>query len=134
MCADHTDAISNIQKSPKSTLSIARLKELATVISIEINSNSKLLKSAVERSKCSITNDEINISVAPRHAQRNESLHKTLKSIFDQTYTNKCTKCNQFIPVERLIAKPITTLCVKCKSLKEIENTPDQQQRHLATA
>jgi len=43
-----------------------------------------------------------------------------LARIEDGTY-GKCEECGETIGLERLKARPVTTLCIDCKSLQEAE-------------
>ena len=45
---------------------------------------------------------------------------EAIDRIDDGTY-GKCEECGEIIGLERLKARPVTTLCIDCKSLQEAE-------------
>jgi len=45
-------------------------------------------------------------------------MHESLQKIDDGTY-GKCEKCGGEISTKRLTARPVTTLCIKCKTGQE---------------
>ncbi|MBL0691717.1 MAG: TraR/DksA C4-type zinc finger protein [SAR324 cluster bacterium] len=57
-----------------------------------------------------------------RIRERESKLVKKIKKIIDRidkkTY-QKCKRCDEFIPKERLLARSVTDLCIRCKELEE---------------
>jgi DnaK suppressor protein len=47
-------------------------------------------------------------------------IHEALARIQNGTY-GLCDDCGEDISIERLKARPVTTLCIKCKNLREQE-------------
>jgi DnaK suppressor protein len=47
-------------------------------------------------------------------------IREALARIDDGTY-GKCEECGEAIGIERLKARPVTTLCIDCKSLQEAQ-------------
>lgn len=47
-------------------------------------------------------------------------IQEALARILNGTY-GQCDDCGEDIGIERLKARPVTTLCIKCKSLREEE-------------
>jgi DnaK suppressor protein len=47
-------------------------------------------------------------------------IQEALARIDDGTY-GKCEECGENIGIERLRARPVTTLCIDCKSLQEAQ-------------
>jgi DnaK suppressor protein len=59
-----------------------------------------------------------------RIKEREQKLLKKIDEALDrmdkQTY-GICERCEEYIPYERLKARPVTTLCIACKTLQEQE-------------
>ena len=73
---------------------------------------------------------ELNQSFTIRLREREEKLLKKIESalarIGDGSY-GTCEECGEEIDVKRLIARPVTTLCIDCKSRQEAEEKSQGQ-------
>jgi DnaK suppressor protein len=74
---------------------------------------------------------ELNQSFTIRLREREEKLLKktdaALQRIKDGSY-GICEECGEEIEVKRLIARPVTTLCIDCKSRQEAAEKSLEQQ------
>jgi len=67
---------------------------------------------------------ELNQSFTIRLREREEKLLKKIDSALgriDDGSFGTCEECGEEIEVKRLIARPVTTLCIDCKSRQEAE-------------
>ena len=73
---------------------------------------------------------ELNQSFTIRLREREEKLLKkidaALARVADGSY-GTCEECGEEIDVKRLIARPVTTLCIDCKSRQEAEEKSQGQ-------
>jgi DnaK suppressor protein len=73
---------------------------------------------------------ELSQSFKIRLREREEKLLKktegALQRIKEGTY-GICEECGEEIEVKRLIARPVTTLCIDCKSRQEAEEKSQEQ-------
>jgi len=73
---------------------------------------------------------ELNQSFTIRLREREEKLLKKIEAalarIQEGTY-GTCEDCGEKIDVKRLIARPVTTLCIDCKSRQEAEEKSQGQ-------
>src|SRR5512134_1593396 len=73
---------------------------------------------------------ELNQSFTIRLREREEKLLKKIEAALarmaDGTY-GTCEECGEEIDVKRLIARPVTTLCIDCKSRQEAEEKSQGQ-------
>jgi DnaK suppressor protein len=59
-----------------------------------------------------------------RLKEREQKLLKKIDEALDRLATNTygiCVRCGEEIPYPRLKARPVTTLCIDCKTLEEQE-------------
>lgn len=52
-------------------------------------------------------------------------IREAITRIDDGSY-GKCEECGESIGIERLKARPVTTLCIDCKSLQEAQERKDR--------
>ncbi|HET8580482.1 MAG TPA: RNA polymerase-binding protein DksA [Nitrospiraceae bacterium] len=67
---------------------------------------------------------EVDQNFALRLKEREQKLLKKIDEALDRMETNTygiCERCGQEIPYKRLKARPVTTLCIECKTLQEQE-------------
>ena len=67
---------------------------------------------------------EVDQNFALRLKEREQKLLKKIDGALDRMETNTygiCERCGQEIPYKRLKARPVTTLCIECKTLQEQE-------------
>jgi DnaK suppressor protein len=71
-----------------------------------------------------VASEEVDRSFKIRLREREEKLLKKIDSALirmeDKSF-GACDDCGQAIEIKRLIARPVTTLCINCKSLQEAE-------------
>lgn len=73
---------------------------------------------------------ELNQSFTIRLREREEKLLKKIESALgriDGGTFGICEECGEEIDVKRLIARPVTTLCIDCKSRQEAEEKSQGQ-------
>ena len=71
-----------------------------------------------------VASEEVDRSFKIRLREREEKLLKKIDSVLgrmDDKSFGICDDCGQAIEIKRLIARPVTTLCINCKSLQEEE-------------
>lgn len=67
---------------------------------------------------------EVDQNFVLRMKEREQKLLKKIDEALDRMATNTygiCERCGQEIPFKRLKARPVTTLCIECKTLQEQE-------------
>jgi DnaK suppressor protein len=67
---------------------------------------------------------EVEKSFDIRLREREQKLLKKIDEALDRISKNSygiCEECRNDIPYERLKARPVTTLCIECKTLQEEE-------------
>lgn len=73
---------------------------------------------------------ELNQSFKIRLREREEKLLKKTDAALDRiksgTY-GTCEECGEEIEIKRLVARPVTTLCIDCKSRQEAEEKTSEQ-------
>ena len=71
-----------------------------------------------------VATEEVDRSFKIRLREREEKLLKKIDSALirmeDKSF-GVCDDCGQSIEIKRLIARPVTTLCISCKNLQEEE-------------
>jgi len=60
----------------------------------------------------------IQLRIKDREGKLLAKIDETLKRIEKGEY-GKCEECGEEIPFERLLARPVTTLCIECKTEQE---------------
>lgn len=65
-------------------------------------------------------NRNLMLRIRDRERKLITKIDEALGRIDDGSY-GKCEECGQDIGVERLRARPVTTLCIDCKSLQEAQ-------------
>src|SRR5215813_5322627 len=65
-------------------------------------------------------NRNLTLRIRDRERKLISKIDEALGRIDDGTY-GVCEECGQDIGVERLKARPVTTLCIDCKSLQEAQ-------------
>ena len=65
-------------------------------------------------------NRNLMLRIRDRERKLITKIDEALGRIEDGTY-GKCEECEQDIGIERLRARPVTTLCIDCKSLQEAQ-------------
>jgi DnaK suppressor protein len=71
-----------------------------------------------------LASEEVDRSFKIRLREREEKLLKKIDSVLGRVGDKSfgiCDECGQAIEIKRLIARPVTTLCINCKSLQEEE-------------
>ena len=66
------------------------------------------------------SNRNFMLRIRDRERKLVTKIDEALRRIEDGTY-GYCEKCEEAIGVERLKARPVTTLCIDCKSAQEAE-------------
>jgi DnaK suppressor protein len=67
---------------------------------------------------------EVDQNFELRLKEREQKLLKKIDEALERMATNSygiCERCGNEIPVKRLKARPVTTLCIECKTLQEQE-------------
>ncbi len=67
---------------------------------------------------------EVDQNFSLRLKEREQKLLKKIDEALDRMKTRTygiCERCGQEIPYKRLKARPVTTLCIECKTLQEQE-------------
>src|SRR5205809_1933750 len=67
---------------------------------------------------------EVDQNFSLRLKEREQKLLKKIDEALDRMETKTygiCERCGQEIPYKRLKARPVTTLCIECKTLQEQE-------------
>jgi DnaK suppressor protein len=67
---------------------------------------------------------EVDQNFSLRLKEREQKLLKKIDEALDRILTQTygiCERCGQEIPYKRLKARPVTTLCIECKTLQEQE-------------
>lgn len=67
---------------------------------------------------------EVNQNFTLRLKEREQKLLKKIDDALDRLGTNTygiCLRCGEEIPYKRLKARPVTTLCIECKTQQERE-------------
>jgi DnaK suppressor protein len=73
---------------------------------------------------------ELNQSFTIRLREREEKLLKKIEAAIariDEGTYGICGECGEAIDVKRLVARPVTTLCIDCKSRQEAEEKSQGQ-------
>jgi DnaK suppressor protein len=65
-------------------------------------------------------NRNLTLRIRDRERKLISKIDEALGRIEDGSY-GKCEECGQDIGLERLRARPVTTLCIDCKSLQEAQ-------------
>ena len=65
-------------------------------------------------------NRNLTLRIRDRERKLISKIDEALGRIEDGSY-GKCEECGQDIGIERLRARPVTTLCIDCKSLQEAQ-------------
>lgn len=63
-----------------------------------------------------------NLLLRTRERKLVHKIHEAIERLEEGTY-GICEGCGENIGVPRLKARPVTTLCIKCKALQETEET-----------
>lgn len=69
-----------------------------------------------------VATEEVDRSFKIRLREREEKLLKKIDSAIakvDDKSFGLCDDCGQAIEIKRLVARPVTTLCISCKNLQE---------------
>ncbi|MGH7857339.1 MAG: RNA polymerase-binding protein DksA [Candidatus Binatia bacterium] len=66
------------------------------------------------------SNRNFELRIRDRERKLVSKIDEALKRIDDGSY-GMCEECEESIGVERLKARPVTTLCIDCKSVQEAE-------------
>ncbi len=66
------------------------------------------------------SNRNFTLRIRDRERKLIVKINEALARIDDGNY-GKCEECDENIGLERLKARPVTTLCIDCKSLQEAE-------------
>jgi len=66
------------------------------------------------------SNRNFTLRIRDRERKLISKIKEAIDRIDDGTY-GKCEECGENIGLERLKARPVTTLCIDCKSLQEAE-------------
>ena len=66
------------------------------------------------------SNRNFTLRIRDRERKLIVKIQEALARIDEGTY-GKCEECGEKISLERLNARPVTTLCIDCKSLQEAE-------------
>lgn len=66
------------------------------------------------------SNRNFTLRIRDRERKLISKIQEAIARIDDGSY-GKCEECGEVIGIERLRARPVTTLCIDCKSLQEIE-------------
>ena len=77
-----------------------------------------------------VASQEVTQSFKIRIREREEKLLKKIDSALERLEEGEygtCEDCGQAIEVKRLMARPVTTLCITCKSRQEQEEEQEQQ-------
>jgi DnaK suppressor protein len=77
-----------------------------------------------------VATQEVNQSFKIRLREREEKLLKKIDSALERIDGGdfgRCDDCGQAIEVKRLMARPVTTLCITCKSRQEEEEAQEQK-------
>ncbi len=64
------------------------------------------------------SNRNFMLRIRDRERKLISKIDEALARIEDGSY-GKCEECGEYIGIERLKARPVTTLCIDCKSLQE---------------
>ncbi len=67
---------------------------------------------------------EVDQNFSMRIREREQKLLKKIDEALDRLAHNTygiCERCGEDIPYKRLKARPVTTLCIECKTLQEQE-------------
>lgn len=67
---------------------------------------------------------EVDQNFTMRIKEREQKLLKKIDEALDRLKNNTygiCERCEEEIPYQRLKARPVTTLCIDCKTLQEQE-------------
>jgi DnaK suppressor protein len=70
-------------------------------------------------------NRNLTLRIRDRERKLISKIDEALGRIDDGSY-GKCGECGEYIGIERLRARPVTRLCIDCKSLQEAE----ERKRH----
>jgi DnaK suppressor protein len=71
-----------------------------------------------------VASQEVDRSFKIRLREREEKLLKKIDSALERMDGKSfglCDDCGQAIEIKRLVARPVTTLCINCKNLQEEE-------------
>jgi DnaK suppressor protein len=66
------------------------------------------------------SNRNFTLRIRDRERKLLAKIREAIGRIDDGTY-GKCDECGESIGIDRLKARPVTTLCIDCKSLQEAE-------------
>lgn len=102
------------------------LKRRAEILGQALDPRNGDLKSERENQLDSgdLASEEVDRSFKIRLREREEKLLKKIDSVLgrvDDKSFGICDDCGQPIEIKRLVARPVTTLCINCKSLQEEE-------------
>ena len=76
-----------------------------------------------------VASQEVNQSFKIRIREREEKLLKKIDSALERIKAGDfgaCDDCGKAIEVKRLMARPVTTLCITCKNRQEEEEAQEQ--------
>ena len=76
-----------------------------------------------------VASQEVNQSFKIRLREREQKLLKKIESALDRVDDGSfgtCEDCGESIEFKRLLARPVTTLCITCKSRQEEEEELEQ--------
>jgi DnaK suppressor protein len=101
---------------------IRRLEELldnTRQTAVNMSDFSDKLSDEVDRASMSSDRD-IRIRLTDRESKLILKIKDALGRIEDGSY-GTCEECGEEIPVKRLMARPVRTLCIDCKRVKEAD-------------
>lgn len=71
------------------------------------------------------------LRIRDREAKLTRKLRDALERLEDGTF-GTCEECGRDIPLKRLMARPVTTLCIECKEEQEAEERTKAEEYPLA--
>jgi DnaK suppressor protein len=98
---------------------LVELQKDASVKLVEANSNNSALPDVNDQASFE-TERNFELRIKDRERKLISKYQKVLRKIDDGTY-GVCESCGGEIGVKRLQARPVTTLCINCKSEMEAE-------------
>jgi len=71
------------------------------------------------------------LRIRDREAKLTRKLRDALERLEDGTF-GTCEECGRDIPLKRLMARPVTTLCIECKEEQEAEERTKAEEYPIA--
>lgn len=103
-----------------------QLKELQHDVSKELQSKGSTNVFADINDQASLESERsFELRIKDRERKLISKVHEALKKIEDGTY-GVCESCGDAIGVKRLMARPVTGLCINCKSEMEAEERKEE--------